>query len=132
MAVVNVIVALAEALGLALLRACTVTDPPAGRVSGAVYVVLSGSICKFRINPTAELPPTTPLTSQVTVASCAPVTVACNARAAPSATVVAEGEIETPIAGKIETETEAAFDGSACGVAMICTLAGDGGSGGAV
>jgi len=43
-----------------------------------------------------------------------------------------EGEIETPIAERMETETEAAFDGSACGVAMICTVAGDGGSEGAV
>ena len=32
----------------------------------------------------------------------------------------------------METETEVAFDGSACGVAMICTVAGEGGSEGAV
>ena len=32
----------------------------------------------------------------------------------------------------METETEVAFDGSACGVAMICTVAGDGGREGAV
>jgi hypothetical protein len=43
-----------------------------------------------------------------------------------------EGEIEIPITERMETETEAAFDGSACGVAMICTVAGDGGSEGAI
>jgi hypothetical protein len=32
----------------------------------------------------------------------------------------------------METEMEVAFDGSACGVAMICTVAGDGESEGAV
>jgi hypothetical protein len=32
----NVMVALAETLGFALLRAFTVTDPPAGMVGGAV------------------------------------------------------------------------------------------------
>jgi hypothetical protein len=31
----------------------------------------------------------------------------------------------------METEAEAARDGSACGVAMICTVAGDGGTAGA-
>ena len=76
MEAVNVMVALAETLGSALLRACTVTEPPAGRVCGAEYVVLSGSACEFRIDPTVALPPTAPLTSHVTVASCAPVTVA--------------------------------------------------------
>jgi hypothetical protein len=127
-----VIVALAETLGSALLRACTVTDPPAGSVSGAVNIVLFGAVCEFSINPTVRLPPTTPLMSQVTVASCAPVTVAWNFCAAPSATVAAEGEIETPIPGRIETAKDVAFDGSACGVAMICTAAGDGGGEGAV
>jgi hypothetical protein len=41
-----------------------------------VYVVLSGFVCEFWIIPTEVLPPTAPSTSQVTVASCAPVTVA--------------------------------------------------------
>ena len=132
MAVVKVMVALAETLGLVLLVACTVTEPPAGRVCGAVYVVVSGAVGEFRIDPTVGLPPTTPLTSHVTLAFCAPVTVAWNARAAPSGTDAAEGEIETPITGTIETETEVAFDGSACGVAMICTVAGDGAREGAV
>ncbi len=52
--------------------------------------------------------------------------------ALPRGTVAAEGETETRIAGRMETETEAAFDGSACGVAVICTVAGDGGTAGAV
>ena len=72
----NVTVALAETFGLALLRARTVTEPPLGRVCGAVYVVLSGAVCELRINPTVGLPSTTPLTSHVTVVSCPPVTVA--------------------------------------------------------
>lgn len=50
----------------------------------------------------------------------------------PSSTVAAEGETEMLIAGRIERETKAALDGSACGVAMICTVAGDGGIEGAV
>jgi hypothetical protein len=76
MAAVKVIVALAEMLGLALLRACTATEPPDGRDCGAVYVVLSGFSCEFWIIPAEVLPPTAPSTSQVTVASCAPVTMA--------------------------------------------------------
>ena len=75
-AAVKVIVALAEMFGFALLRARTVTEPPAGRLCGAVYVVLSGSVCEFRIVPSVAFPPTTPPTSHVTVASCAPVTTA--------------------------------------------------------
>ena len=50
-AAVNVIVALAEKFGLALLRARTVTDPPAGIACGAVYVVRSGAVCELRIEP---------------------------------------------------------------------------------
>ncbi len=76
MAAVKVTVALAEMLGFALLRARTVTAPPGGRLCGAVYVVWSGLACEFRIVPTVVFPPTIPFTSQVTVASCAPVTVA--------------------------------------------------------
>jgi hypothetical protein len=72
----KVIIALAETFGLALLRAFTVTDPPAGMVCGALYVVMSGVICELRIDPAAGLPSTAPLTSHVTVVSCAPVTVA--------------------------------------------------------
>jgi hypothetical protein len=127
-----VMAALARTLGIVLVLACTVTKPPACRVCGAVYVVVSGAVGEFRINPTVELPPTIPLTSHVTAAFCAPVTVACNAWAAPSGTAAAEGEIETPITARMETETEVAFDGSACGVAMICTVAGDGANDGAV
>ena len=132
MAVVKVIVALADTLGLVLLRACTVTKPPAGRVCGAVYVAVSEAVGEFRINPTAALPPTAPLTSQVTVAFSAPVTAAWKACVAPSGTATAVGEIEMPITGMIEMETEVAFDGSACGVATICTVAGDGTTEGAV
>ena len=75
-AAVKVTVALAEMLGFALLLARTVTEPPGGRLCGAVYVVLSGSVCEFRIVPSVAFPPTTPPTSHVTVASCAPVTTA--------------------------------------------------------
>jgi hypothetical protein len=51
---------------------------------------------------------------------------------APSGTATEVGEIEIPIATRIETETTAAFEGSACGVAMMCTVAGDGETPGAV
>ena len=131
-AAVNVIVALAETLGLALLLALTVTEPPSGRVCGAVYVVLLGLVCEFRIVPAVALPPTAPFTDHVTVESCAPVTVACNATVPPSATVAAVGDTETPNTGTMETEIETAFDGSACGVATMFTIAGDGASEGAV
>jgi hypothetical protein len=50
----------------------------------------------------------------------------------PRATVAEEGEIEIVIDGRIKSETVAAFDGSACGVAMICTLVEAGRDGGAV
>lgn len=128
----NVTVALAVTPGSALLRACTVTDPPAGAVSGALYVVASGSVCEFRIVPLAASPPTTPLTSHVTVASCAPVTVARKACVPPSAAVAEVGETETATTGRIVAEVDAAFVGSACGVARICTVAGKGGTEGAV
>jgi len=82
--------------------------------------------------PIVELPPTIPLTSHVTVVSRAPVTTACNACAAPSPIDAFAGETETRIAGRMETENEAAFDRSASGVAMICTVAGEGASAGAV
>ncbi len=48
------------------------------------------------------------------------------------ATVTDVGEMDTPIADRIVTGTEADFDGSASGVAVICTVAGDGGVEGAV
>jgi hypothetical protein len=82
--------------------------------------------------PIVGLPPTTPFTSQVTAVSCAPVTVACNACTLPSGTFAEGGEIEMTAAGRIERENDAAFDGSASGVATIRTLAGDGGVAGAV
>ena len=132
MADVKVTVALAEMLGFALLRARTVTEPPAGRASGAVYVVLFGSICEFTIEPTVVLPPRMPLTSHVTVASCAPVTTAWKACVLPSANVAAGGETETLTLEIIVTDTAVAFEGSASGVAVICTDAGDGANEGAV
>ena len=89
-------------------------------------MMLLGVFAEFRINPTVGLPPTTPLTSHVTLAFGAPVTVAWNTWAAPSGTAAADGEIEIPIAGIMETETEVAFVGSACCVAIILTTAGDG------
>jgi hypothetical protein len=73
---ISVTLALAEKPGLALLRARTVTMPPAGRICGDVYVVLFGEICEFKIEPTVAFPPTTPFTSHVTVISAAPVTMA--------------------------------------------------------
>jgi hypothetical protein len=73
---VSATVTLAEKLGSALLRARTVTNLPDGRNCGAVYVVLFGVICEFNMEPTDRFPPTTPLTSQVTVVSVAPVTTA--------------------------------------------------------
>jgi hypothetical protein len=94
--------------------------------------VLSGPVGEFTIIPTIGLPPTTPLTSHVTAVFCVPVTVAWNACVAPSGTAAAEGKIEMPITGMMETETEVAFDGSACGVAMTRTVGGDGASAGAV
>src|ERR1019366_4763900 len=118
-AAVKVTVALAEILGFALLLACTVTEPPGGRLCGAVYVVLSGSVCEFRIVPSVAFPPTTPPTFHVTVASCAPVTTARNACVPPSTTVAAVGETETPTIEMIATETDAAFEGSASGDAVI-------------
>jgi len=131
-AAVKVTVALAETAGFALLRARTVTEPPAGEPSGAVYVVLSGSVCEFTIVPTVLSPPTIPLTSHVTVASCAPVTTAWNACVLPSAIVAAGGDTETLTVETIVTDTAVAFEGSASGVAVICTVAGAGGNEGAV
>ena len=129
---VKVTVALAETLGFALLRARTVTEPPGGKPSGAVYVVLLGSICEFTIDPTVTLPPTMPLTSHVTVASCAPVTAAWNACVLPSAIVAAGGDTETLMVETSITDTPVAFEGSASGVAVICTDAGAGANEGAV
>jgi hypothetical protein len=40
--------------------------------------------------------------------------------------------METLTAGRMAKERGVAFDGSACGVAMICTVAGEGGIEGAV
>src|ERR1700733_6274406 len=131
-AVVSVTVTLAETLGTALLRACTVTVPPGGMASGAEYVVVSGVVCEFWMVPSAALPPTTPSTSQVTVWSCAPVTVAWKICDPASATVAGEGVTATLTAGTIATETDAAFDGSACGVTVICIAGGEGGKEGAV
>jgi len=131
-AAVKVTVALAETAGFALLRARTVTEPPAGGPSGGVYVVLSGSVCEFTIVPTVLSPPTIPLTSHVTVASCAPVTTAWNACVLPSAIVAAGGDTETLTVETIVTDTAVAFEGSASGVAVICTVAGAGGNEGAV
>ena len=72
-----------------------------------------------------------PLTSHVTVVSCAPVTTARNACVPASGTVAADGDTETLTVEIIVTGTEAAFEGSASGVAVICTVAGDGANVGA-
>src|SRR5260370_35008241 len=132
MAAVKVTVALAKTAGFGLLRARTVTEPLAGKPGGAAYVVLSGSVCEFTIVPTTLLPPTVPLTSHVTVASWAPVTTAWNACALPSGIVAEAGETETLTVETIVTVTAVAFEGSANGVAVICTVAGTGGNEGAV
>jgi hypothetical protein len=50
----------------------------------------------------------------------------------PNATVAAVGDTTTLTVDKIVTVTAVAFEGSASGVAMICTVAGDGGNVGAV
>jgi len=131
-AAVKVTVALAEALGFALLLARTVTDPPAGKPIGAVYVVLLGSVCEFTIVPILVLPPTMPLTSQVTVASCAPVTTAWNACVLPRAAVAEDGDTVTLTIEITFTATAVAFDTSANGVAVICTVGGAGANDGAV
>jgi hypothetical protein len=119
-------------LGFALLLARTVTDPPVGKPIGAVYVVLSGSVCEFTIVPIVVLPPTMPLTSQVTVVSCAPVTTAWNACALPRATVAEDGDTVTLTIEITLTATAVAFDASANGVAVICTVGGAGANEGAV
>jgi hypothetical protein len=92
---VNPTVALAKTAGSALLRARTITNPPAGIMPGDVYEVWSESVCEFSIVPATELPPTISLTSQVTLGSYAPVTVAWKAWTAPSVSVAEEGEMET-------------------------------------
>src|ERR1700687_5093719 len=73
-----------------------------------------------------------PLTSHVTVASCAPVTAAWNACVLPSAIVAAGGDTETLMVETSITDTPVAFEGSASGVAVICTDAGAGANEGAV
>lgn len=81
---------------------------------------------EFTIVPTVEFPPTTPFTSHVTVEFEAPVTCALKSCVAPSATVAVDGETTTLTCGMIATVTDAAFDGSAAGVAIIVTEPGDG------
>lgn len=115
-----------------MLRARIVTDAPGGKLSGAVYIVLSGSVCEFTMVPVVALPPTMPLTSHVTVASGDPVTTAWNACVLPSATLAAVGDTETLTLETIVTDREVALDGSASGDAVICTAAGDGANAGAV
>jgi hypothetical protein len=129
---VKVIVALAETLGIALLMACTVTEPPAGTISGAVYVVKLGLVWEFRIVPRVAFPLAMPLTSHVTVASCSPVTVAWNDCVPPSDTVAAVGDTATVTTDMTPTEMYVAFEGSARGVAVIWIVPGDGGTFGAV
>ena len=91
-----------------------------------------GSVCEFTTVPVVALPPTTPLTSHVTVASCAPVTTELNVCVFPNATVAAVGDTTTLTVDRIVTDTDVTFDGSASGVATIRTVAGAGGNVGAV
>jgi hypothetical protein len=127
-----VTVAVAAIAGFALLRARIETDAPGGKLSGAVYVVLSGSVCEFTIVPVVVLPPTVPLTSHVTLLSCDPVTTAWKACVLPSATVAAVGNTDTLTMETMVTDRDVALDGSASGAAVICTVAGDGANAGAV
>ena len=78
------------------------------------------------------MPPTTPLTSQVTDWSCAPVTVAWKICDPVRGTAADEGKTDTLTPVTMVTEIEAAFDGSARGVTVICTVGGEGGIEGAV
>jgi hypothetical protein len=123
---------LAEDPGLALLRARTVTVPPAARICGAVNVVLFGEICEFKIEPTVVFPPTTPFTSHVTVVSAAPVTTAWKFCVVPRSTDAAGGVIVTLITGATVIGKEVTFVGSASGAAMILKFGGSCGIAGAV
>ncbi len=128
----RVTAAVAETLGLALLRALTVTWFGVGRLSGAVYVVVFGLPAELVTVPTLWSPPTTPLTSQVTLGSCAPLTVAAKICERPNSTVAEGGDTATDIEPLMVTAMEAAFTGSAAGVAVMLTELGAGADAGAV
>ncbi|HVN83625.1 MAG TPA: hypothetical protein VMW17_02150 [Candidatus Binatia bacterium] len=78
-----------ERVGLAALRAVAVTLQPAGGVLGAVYLPVPS------MKPTIELPPTIPLTDQVTAELATPFTYAVSRRSAPTGTVTAVGDTVT-------------------------------------
>jgi hypothetical protein len=82
-----------EALELAILTACTVTEFGLGNVAGARYTP------DALIVPVAIAPPLTPLTSQVTDVFDVPVTVAVKGCAWPARTFAGFGATETLIAG---------------------------------
>ena len=84
------------------------------------------------MNPTVELPPRTPLTSQVTAWFVVPPTLAVNDCVFSSSTLAGEGVIKTIMTELIVTFTEAVFDGSATLVAVMVTVLGEGATRGAV
>ncbi len=87
-------VALPLRVASAWLVAVTVMALLLGRVAGAVYWP---GVVELLMVPVVALPPTTPLTDQVTAVMVVPVTVAVNCSMSPARTVGAEGETVTVI-----------------------------------
>ncbi len=128
----SVTAAVTRTFGLALLRARTVTWLGVGRLGGAMYMVWSGSLGELVTVPTVWSPPTTPLTSQVTLVSGTPLTVALKGCERPSSTLAEVGETLIEMTTLMATATAAALVGSAAGVAVMLTVLGDGAATGAV
>jgi len=84
-----VITQLADASGFATLVARAVTVHPTGGDAGAVYLPVAS------MTPTAALPPTMPLTDQMTAVLSVPFTYAVRRRSPPMATLAEVGEIVT-------------------------------------
>ncbi len=84
------------------------------------------------IVPSVALPPTMPLTSQMTLVSLNPLTVAEKGCERPSSTLAEGGEIVMPPTALIVTVNAVALAGSAAGVAGITIVFGEGGVAGAV
>ena len=122
--VVKVIVAWPAAVGFATLTAWTITLGGAGRVTGAVNVVVEPGI--FVTVPTVAFPPTTPFTSHVTFVFVLPVTCAEKGCVPESGTDALPGVTTTVTGATMFTLSENAFAGSAVGVAVMATLGGVG------
>ena len=84
------------------------------------------------IDPTAELPPGTPLTSHAMAASAARQNDVLNVCVCASETVTADGEIVFVAEHVMVTPATADFSGSATLVTMMLTVGGDGGTAGAM